>query len=129
MPRCRAEQCTREAETAWITDRLDDDGRHEQMPVCGRHLVRLANREAVEFRDVDGRPEKPSVWVLRCALLSGPARYYGTNWFGGDFTPAPGSAHRYESEMAARYIGYSLKEREEIEDFTVEEIRNPRAVP
>jgi len=33
------------------------------------------------------------------------------------------------SEMAARYIGYSLKECEEIEDFTVQEIRNPRAVP
>ncbi len=45
---------------------------------------------------------------------------------GGDFTPACGSAHRFESENAARYIGYSLKERGDIEDFTVEEILNPR---
>jgi hypothetical protein len=37
-----------------------------------------------------------------------------------------GSAHRYESENAARYIGYSLKERGDIEDFTVEEVLNPR---
>jgi hypothetical protein len=51
------------------------------------------------------------------------------DWFGGDFTPAPGSAHPYESAVAARCIGYSLKERAEIEDFTVEEIRNPRTVP
>ncbi len=126
MPKCRAVECHHEAETAWITDRMTDAGANEQVPVCGVHLVRLANRERVEFREGEPPPKSPSVWILRVLLPHGSERYYGDNWWGGDFTPAPGSAHRYESENAARYIGYSLKERGEIEDFTAEEVLNPR---
>ena len=129
MPRCRAETCTREAETAWITDDIDEDGYNVQQPVCGRHLVRLANREHVEFRDCDPGPKRPSEWVLRVQLPSGQERYYGPNWWGGDFTPAPGDATRYESENAAKYIGYQMKDRNQILDFTVEEIMNPRRTP
>lgn len=125
--RCAVKECTRESETRWITDTVDDDGVYEQVPVCGRHLGQLASRTPLEFDDSGTPPKRPSVWVLKVRLRNGEERFFGETFWGGDFTAAPGDAHRYESELAARHIGYTMKEHKRIEDFSVEEIVNPRA--
>ena len=70
--RCRSQNCTREAETAWITDRITPEGRNEQLPVCGQHLVRLANREPVEWRPEDEERPAESEWVVRVVLRDAP---------------------------------------------------------
>ncbi|MCF6734895.1 hypothetical protein [Blastococcus sp. KM273129] len=128
--RCRSQNCTREAETAWITDRITPEGRNEQLPVCGQHLVRLANREPVEWRPEDEERPAESEWVVRVVLRDAPELYYGEGSLGGRFTRFRGSAYRFHSEESARFEGYQLKEqlRNRIIDFTVEEITRPRRV-
>lgn len=55
---------------------------------------------------------RPTEWVLKVETRNGPEHFYGTNFWGGDFTAAPGDAHRYEPEMAATYVEYTLKDKE-----------------
>jgi hypothetical protein len=57
----------------------------------------------------------------------GGQRYYAAPGSYSEFTSAPGNSARYESENAALYIGYSVKQRNKrIEHVEAVEIKNPR---
>lgn len=72
---------------------------------------------------------RPSKWAILVTFQDGAERYYGGLTHVREWTTARGSAARYESEIDARYHAYRLKESyNRIADFTIEEIKNPRAI-
>jgi hypothetical protein len=61
-------------------------------------------------------------------LNDAPELYFGEGSLGGRFMSFRGDAYRFESEDAARYEGYRLKEQMKgrLFDFTVQQIASPR---
>ena len=72
--------------------------------------------------------ERPSKWVVAATFVDGDRRYWGGTFSERPWTTARGNAVRYESENAARFEAYRLKDMyRRISGVAVEEIVNPRA--
>jgi hypothetical protein len=72
--------------------------------------------------------ERPSRWVVIAIFVNGDRRYWGGTFSERPWTIARGSAVRYDTENAARFEAYRLKDLyRRISDVAVEEIVNPRA--
>ena len=72
--------------------------------------------------------ERSSKWVVVAIFANGDRRYWGGTFSERPWTIARGSAVRYETEHAARFEAYRLKDMyRRISDVAVEEIVNPRA--
>jgi hypothetical protein len=72
--------------------------------------------------------ERPSKWVVLAVFRDGGRRYWGGTFSERPWTIARGSAVRYETEDAARFEAYRLKDiYRRVSNVAVEEIVNPRA--
>jgi len=88
--------------------------------------AKAAEAPAVRKRPPDGG-DRPEQWIIVTKFDSGDIAFWGETRGGASgLTPYRGNSYRYESESAALYEAYSLKERHELKDFHVERLPRPR---
>jgi hypothetical protein len=66
--------------------------------------------------------DRAEQWIIGTRFDSGDIAFWGKRWGWSGLTPYRGTSHRYETENAALYVAYGLKERHVLKEFRVERL-------